>query len=139
VEAIQASEGRVLVPIPLSFFCWSPRVRYADSRHRRRGLYYIYDETVTLTLTRGESFVAAKHIGEKLRGDGPYPQTYELLRVSTAVFADAVDLFERYDDQAVSFTDATTVALAARHDIDCVISFDDDFDGIVDRVDPATI
>ncbi|MEF8783817.1 MAG: type II toxin-antitoxin system VapC family toxin [Haloarculaceae archaeon] len=100
---------------------------------------YIYDETVTLTLTRGESVAAAKHIGEKLRGDGPYPQTYELLRVSAAVFADAVDLFERYDDQAVSFTDATTIALAARHDIDCVMSFDDDFDGIVDRVDPAAV
>lgn len=98
---------------------------------------YIYDETVTLTLTRSGSFPAAKRLGERLRGADPYPQTYELLHVSIGVFTDAVELFERYDDQALSFTDATTTALSERHDIDRVMSFDDDFDGIVERVDPA--
>jgi predicted nucleic acid-binding protein len=39
----------------------------------------------------------------------------------------------------LSFTDATTVALVERHGIDAVLSFDDDFDGIVERVDPADL
>jgi predicted nucleic acid-binding protein len=100
---------------------------------------YIYDEAVTLTLTRGESFSAAKRLGERLRGVDPYPRTYELLHVSAASFADAVEIFEKYDDQALSFTDATTIALCERHDIDGVVSFDDDFDGLVNRIDPATV
>lgn len=50
-----------------------------------------------------------------------------------------MEIFERYDDQDLSFTDATIVALVRRHDIDCILSFDDDFDGLVDRVDPSTI
>lgn len=100
---------------------------------------YIYDEAVTLTLKRGNSFTAAKRLGERLRGDGAYPQTYEMLRVSAAVFTAAVDIFERYDDQDLSFTDATIVALVRRHDIDCLLSFDDDFDGLVDRIAPSAI
>ena len=98
---------------------------------------YIYDEAVTLTLMRSGSFTPAKELGSKLRGVDPYPSTYEILRVSAAVFADAVDVFEQYDDQELSFTDATTVALCRRHDIDVVLSFDDDFDGIVTRIDPT--
>lgn len=100
---------------------------------------YMYDEAITLTRTRGESFAAAKQLGERLRGVDPFPQTYEMLRVSAAVFADAVELFERYADQSLSFTDATTVALYGRHDVDHVLSFDDDFDGLVSRIDPSTV
>ncbi|AKH96619.1 PIN domain-containing protein [Halanaeroarchaeum sulfurireducens] len=99
----------------------------------------MYDEAVTLTLTRGDSFPAAKRLGERLRGADPYPQVYDMLRVSAAVFADAVRVFERYDDQGLSFTDATTIALSRRHDVDAVLSFDDDFDGVVERIDPVAL
>jgi hypothetical protein len=100
---------------------------------------YVYDEAVTLTLRRAGSFSAAKRLGDRLRGVDPYPAAYELLHVSAAVFADAVDVFERDDDQRLSFTDATTVALCRRHDVDSVLSFDDDFDGFVERIDPAAL
>lgn len=100
---------------------------------------YIYDEAVTLTLKRGGSFTPARQLGEKIRGADPYPKAFELLRVSAAVFDDAVTVFERYDDQALSFTDATTVALCRRHDIDAVLSFDDDFDGVIDRIEPESV
>ena len=46
-----------------------------------------------------------------------------------------MDIFECYDDQSLSFTDATTVATLERHDIDRVLSFDDDFDGVAPRLD----
>lgn len=100
---------------------------------------YIYDEAVTLTLKRGGSFQPAKQLGKRIRGVGSYPQTYELLWVSAAGFSDSVDVFEQYDDQELSFTDATTVALAERHGVDSVLSFDDDFDGVVSRTDPTEI
>lgn len=100
---------------------------------------YIYDEAVTLTLTRGESFPAAKRIGERLRGAGAYPDVHEMLRVTAAAFTDTVDLFEQYDDRELSFTDVTSVVLCRRHDIDGILSFDDDFDGIVQRIDPTSL
>jgi predicted nucleic acid-binding protein len=100
---------------------------------------YIYDEAVTLTRRRTNSVDAATPLGERLRGVGEYPTVYALEYVSVAVFQAAVRTFERYDDQALSFTDATTIALLDRLDIDHVLSFDDDFDGIVPRVDPTTL
>lgn len=100
---------------------------------------YIFDEAVTLTQRRAGAFQPAKQLGDRIRGVGSYPHVYEILWVSAAVFSDSIDVFERYDDQALSFTDATTVALADRHDVDSVLSFDDDFDGVVSRTDPTVI
>lgn len=97
---------------------------------------YIYDEAITLTAKRSGSHAVAKRLGDRLRGVGSFPQTYEMLRVSSAIFTDSVDIFERYDDQRLSFTDATTIALIERHGVDCVLSFDDDFDGLVERLEP---
>jgi hypothetical protein len=100
---------------------------------------YIFDEAVTLARTRTGSHAAARRLADRLRGIDPYPDAYELLHVSPAVFTDAIEIFDRYDDQQLSFTDATSVALVERHDLDQILSFDDDFDGIVTRVDPAHV
>lgn len=97
---------------------------------------YVFDEAITLTRTRTGSHAAATRLSDRLRGREEYPRVYELLRVSTAIFTDAIAAFERYDDQTLSFTDATSVALVDRHDLDGILSFDDDFDGIVPRFDP---
>jgi predicted nucleic acid-binding protein len=99
---------------------------------------YIYDEAVTLTLKRSD-VEAAKLLRKRIRGVDSYPTTYEMCSISAAVFADAVSIFERYDDQQLSFTDASTVALCERHAIDAVVSFDDDFDGVVDRIEPRSL
>jgi hypothetical protein len=100
---------------------------------------YVYDEAVTLTRSRSGRFDAAKTLGERMRGAGQFPDVFSFLRVTPALFADAVDVFERYDDQSLSFTDATTVALVRHHDVDAVLSFDDDFDGLVERTDPRDL
>jgi predicted nucleic acid-binding protein len=60
-------------------------------------------------------------------------------RMSGSHHETAVTVFERYNDQALSFTDATTAALLERHAIDGVLSFDDDLDGVVKRFDPAEV
>jgi predicted nucleic acid-binding protein len=100
---------------------------------------YVYDEAVTLALQQSGSFEIAKTLGERIRGGGDFPSAYEMRRVATPAFETAVEIFEQYNDQDLSFTDATTIALARRHDIDTVLSFNDDFDGLVDRTDPATV
>jgi Predicted nucleic acid-binding protein, contains PIN domain len=100
---------------------------------------YIYDEMVTLTLTRTDSHAEAMRVGRRLRGTGEFPELFHLRSISQPVFETAVDVFERYDDQRLSFTDATTVAFTETRDIATVLSFDDDFDGIVDRTDPADL
>lgn len=97
---------------------------------------YVYDETVTLTLGRTDH-EAAKRVSNRIRGRGEFPNVTELLFIDRTVFDHAANIFEQYDDQGLSFTDATTIALVEHHDIDHVLSFDDDFDGIVSRLDPA--
>jgi len=100
---------------------------------------YVYDETVTLTLRRTSRFERAATVGRRIRGDGGFPDLVRIEHVTPPVFEAAVDVFERYDDQELSFTDATTVAVADELDVDAVVSFDDDFDGIVEWIEPASM
>lgn len=100
---------------------------------------YVYDEAVTLVRKRTGSFDEAKTVGDRIAGRGRYPDTVDFQFVSRREFGSAVETFERYDDQPLSFTDATTVALVERFGIDRVLAFDDDFDGVVDRLDPNTV
>lgn len=63
----------------------------------------------------------------------------ELLHSSPSLFDRAVALHEKYADHRLGFTDTMTVTHAEYHGIDRVLSFDDDFDGIVDRLVPETV
>jgi hypothetical protein len=99
---------------------------------------YVYDEVVTLTQRRTGSVAAGVEVGRRIRGEG-YPDAFDLLHASPALFDDAVDVYEQYADHELSFTDAMTVAMIAHHDINAVLSFDNDFDGVVDRLVPEQI
>lgn len=99
---------------------------------------YVYDEVVTLTYRRTGRIEDAVELGRRIRGDG-YPEGIDLLYSSPSLFEDAVVVFERYADHDLSFTDAMTVAMIEKHDLDSVLSFDDDFDGIVDRRAPERL
>lgn len=46
--------------------------------------------------------------------------------MSKSVFDDAVSVFERDDDHSLSVTDAASIALCDHHDVDAIVSFDDD-------------
>jgi len=100
---------------------------------------YIVDETVTLTLSRFNDPETALPVGQRIVGTEDCPSPVELLFVGPDRFHQAIDLVAQYSDQRLSFTDATTVTLVDEHDIDYVLSFDSDFDGIVDRLDPAEL
>ncbi|WP_135663902.1 type II toxin-antitoxin system VapC family toxin [Halorhabdus rudnickae] len=97
---------------------------------------HIYDETVTLTRTRTGRYADTKQVSNHLIGQ---PSPFELLVVDKSQFQRAIETFDRYDDHALSFTDATTISLLEQRDIDHVLAFDDDFDGIVSRLSPGEI
>jgi Predicted nucleic acid-binding protein, contains PIN domain len=99
---------------------------------------YVYDEAVTLTHARTGRIDDAITLGRRIRGEG-YPDVISLLHGSARRFEDAVAVYERYDDHDLSFTDAMSIAMVQYHDVDALLSFDDDFDGIVDRLAPATV
>lgn len=97
---------------------------------------YILDECITLTQARSPSFEPVATLIKKLTGRDPFPPVYDVLFVSRDGFFDALDVIQRYSDQDLSFTDATSIALANEHHIDAVLSYDDAFDGVIDRIDP---
>lgn len=99
---------------------------------------YVHDEAVTLVRKRMGTFEDAKTVSDRITGtDSVAP--IKLLFVGERYLDPSLDVFERYSDHGLSFTDATTIALVKAHDIDSVLSFDDDFDGIVDRLDPEEL
>jgi len=98
---------------------------------------YVLDETVTLTRTRTGSFGAANTVAKRILGDGSFPQVVETLHVEPDDVRASLAVFRRYDDHDLSFTDATLVAQCESRGIDAVLSFDADFDGLVDRIEPG--
>lgn len=98
---------------------------------------YVYDEAVTLTRKRTGSFESASALSDRLLGRGRFPDVFEMLYVGRDAFDATVDVWTRYDDQSLSVTDASLVALCERRGIDGVLAFDADFDGLVTRYDPT--
>lgn len=100
---------------------------------------YVYSETVTLALSRFSDPDTALGAGDRVLGRNGYPDVVNLVVVDSDLFDAATDLHRRYSDQGLSFADATTVALVERRDVDRVLAFDDDFDGLVNRIDPSSV
>jgi len=98
---------------------------------------YVFDETVTLTRARTGSFEAANTVASRILGEEPFPRVFELLHVQPDDVHASLEAFRRYDDHDLSFTDASIVALCESHGIDAVLSFDTDFDGLIDRIEPG--
>jgi hypothetical protein len=99
---------------------------------------YVYDEVVTLAQKRTGSVADGIAIGRRIRGE-EYPDAIELLYSSPTLFETAVEAYETYANHDLSFTDAMTVVMSEYHGIDAVLSFDDDFDGVVDRLAPKRL
>lgn len=97
---------------------------------------YVFDEAVTLARIRTGSLGEAKLIASRILGREPFPRVFDLLMVTGPVFREALRVLETYEDKTLSFTDATSVALIRTRGIDRILSFDSDFDGLVDRLDP---
>jgi predicted nucleic acid-binding protein len=97
---------------------------------------YILDEAITLTRTRTDSFEAASTIAQRIRGQNGYPPIIELCYTGPEDLTGALEMFRRYQDHDLSFTDAMIVHCCESRGFDAVCSFDSDFDGLVDRIEP---
>jgi hypothetical protein len=98
---------------------------------------YVFDETVTLTRARTGSFEAADIVASRILGEDPFPRVFEMIHVEPDDVRASLETFRRYDDHDLSFTDASIVTLCESRGIDAVLSFDTDFDGLVDRIEPG--
>lgn len=97
---------------------------------------YVFDETVTLTRGRTGSLAEASKVASRILGRPPIPRVFDMLMVTGPAFREALRVLESYEDKPFSFTDATSVALVRQRAIERILSFDGDFDGIVERLDP---
>jgi predicted nucleic acid-binding protein len=97
---------------------------------------YVHDETVTLVRKRTGEFDAAKTVSDRLLGD---ESPITVLQVDGPRIRASVDAFQQYRDHDLSFTDATIISQVQATDIDAVLSFDDDFDGIIRRTPPGEL
>jgi len=95
---------------------------------------YVLDEAITLTRARTDSVADADAIAKRIRGSDPYPQIVEIIYTTAASVSAGLDTFRQCDDHDLSFTNAMSVSICERREIDTIVSFDSDFDGIVDRV-----
>lgn len=98
---------------------------------------YVLDEAVTLARRRTRSHEAGVRVLDFLLGRNETPRYLDLLMVTGPLLRSAIQVFERYGDKELGFTDAATVALVQKRHIDRVLSFDRDFDGVVPRVEPG--
>ncbi|MDS0300734.1 PIN domain-containing protein [Halogeometricum sp. S1BR25-6] len=98
---------------------------------------YVFDETVTFTRARTGSFKAADIVASRILGEDSFPHVFEMLHVEPDDVRTSLETFRRYDDHDLSFTDATIVTLCDSRGIDAVLSFDTDFDGLVERIEPG--
>lgn len=94
---------------------------------------YIFDEAVTLALTRTRRPEIALSVGRMILGEHTKPFLV-VLRVKGEAFREAWGLFPRYAERGLSFTDCTSIALVRMRNIKSIISFDADFDGIIPRI-----
>jgi len=91
---------------------------------------YIFDEAVTVALVRTRKSDIAIDIGNFILSS----KKLRILHVDKLVFMDAWRIFKKYVNKKLSFTDAVSIALMRRYNIDYIMSFDKHFDNIVPRI-----
>lgn len=97
---------------------------------------YVLDETVTLTRARTNSHGSADTVTQRLLGEESFPAVFELLNVEPDDVRGTLETFRRYDDHDLSFTDASIIHHCEVRGIEAVLSFDSDFDGLIERIEP---
>lgn len=86
---------------------------------------YIFDETLTLVRTSLGHRKAVK-FGEKLLAS----RLAQLISVTKEDKERAWEIFQRYDDKVLSFTDCTSFAVMERLGIDTAFTVDHDFESL---------
>jgi len=91
---------------------------------------YIFNEAVTVALIRTKNIKIAIDIGNYILSS----PRIKLLFIDNETFKKAWKIFQKYKEKRLSFTDCTTIALIEKHKIDKLMSFDQHFNEIVQRI-----
>lgn len=83
---------------------------------------YIFDETLTGILVRSKNHKLAVDYGKELLS------SVDMLKPDEDTFGEAWRIFSDDEESKFSFTDSTTIAMMAKHDVTRVGTFDEDFD-----------
>ncbi|AHZ23719.1 hypothetical protein E6P09_13400 [Haloferax mediterranei ATCC 33500] len=94
---------------------------------------------MTLTRVRTGSFDAANTVARRILGEDPFPTVFETIHVEPDDVRSSLETFRRYADQDLSFTDASSIYLCESRGTDAMLSFDDDFDGLVERIETGSL
>ena len=97
--------------------------KVADKGERCCTSSFILDETLTLLARRADYAFAAER-GRAMRSS----RMLEIARPSEKIEDEALDLFEKFADQRVSFTDCVSFALMRERHIKRVFTFDAHFE-----------
>ncbi len=89
---------------------------------------YIYDESLTLAVVR----TGNKNIATDISNVISSPRI-EMIIIDETILKQATTLFFKFFDKRISFTDATTMAVMQRDEIDKIITFDAHFKGMLDE------
>ncbi len=86
---------------------------------------YIYDEALTLAVVR----TGNKNIATDISNVISSPRI-EMIIIDASILEQATTIFFMLFDKRISFTDATTMAVMQRDNIDNIITFDSHFNGM---------
>jgi predicted nucleic acid-binding protein len=90
---------------------------------------YIYDEALTLALTRTNNLAVAMDIAQVIRSP-----RIKMIFVDTELLEKSTKTFKQYSDRNLSFTDAVSIEIMKELNIEKYFGFDSHFDGIVQQV-----
>lgn len=91
---------------------------------------YVLDEAITLMLMRTKKHELAVDIGEYVLAS----PRIRVLRVTEKSFDKAWKKFNSFEENPISFTDCTTLALMEEKRIENLASFNSGFDGLAERI-----
>ena len=96
----------------------------------------VFDEAVTFLLYKTGDFRNAARVRDIIIGnkEKDMQQFMKLLFVDKEVMDKGWNIFVKYADKKLSFTDCTIIELMNSKDIEYLASFDGGFDGIVTRI-----
>jgi predicted nucleic acid-binding protein len=90
---------------------------------------YVYDEALTLALTRTNNIAVAMDIAEVIKSP-----RIKMVLVDSQLLEISTKTFRQYSDRNLSFTDAVSIEIMNGLDIEKSLGFDSHFNGIVEQV-----
>ncbi len=105
-----------------------------DGVHGHRvTLDYVLDEAITITWVRTKNKQQVENIYELINGNN---SIFDLRLIDMDLINDSWINYIKYfsPKKPISFTDSMLISYAKKYGISKIVSFDDEFDGILDRV-----